>query len=77
MPKVAERAIEIEEEGLEDLRDGRGEGVPSEWARVKYLSVASHKTENWDRVVTSFTRSFSKRRNGVMQCWEEITSTHI
>jgi hypothetical protein len=40
MPKVAERVIEIEAEGLEDLRDGTGKVVQSEWARVKYLSVA-------------------------------------
>ena len=51
--------------------------VSSEWARVKYLSVASHKTKDSDKVVTSFTRSFPKRRDGVMQSWEEITSTHI
>jgi hypothetical protein len=76
MPKVAERVIEIEEEGLEDLRDGTGEVVPSEWARVKYLSVASHKTRDSNKVVTSFTRSFSKLRDGVMQSWEEVTSTH-
>jgi hypothetical protein len=67
MPKVAERVIEIEEEGLEDLRDGTGEVVPSEWARVKYLSIASYKNK-----VVSFTRSFSKRRFGAMQSWEEI-----
>jgi hypothetical protein len=77
MPKVAERVIEIEEEGLEDLRDGTGEVVPSEWARVKYLSVAPHKTKDSYKVVTSFTRILSKRRDGVMQSWEEITSTHI
>lgn len=77
MPKVAERVIEIEEEGLEDLRDGTGEVVPSEWARVKYLSVASHKTKDSDKAVTSFTRSFSKCRDGAMQSWEEITSTRV
>jgi hypothetical protein len=34
------KGIEIEAEGLEDLRDGTGKVVQSEWARVKYLSVA-------------------------------------
>jgi hypothetical protein len=39
MAMVAERAIEIEEEGLEHLRDETGAIVPSEWARIHEICV--------------------------------------
>ena len=37
--KMVERVIEVEEEGLEDLTDLTGSGVPSEWSRIHDISV--------------------------------------
>ncbi len=32
--RMAERVVELEEEGLEELKDAKGDVVPSEWARI-------------------------------------------
>jgi hypothetical protein len=34
MIRLAERALQLEEEGLEDVTDSNGDVVPSEWARI-------------------------------------------
>jgi hypothetical protein len=34
MISLAERVVELEEEGLEDVTDLKGDVVPSEWARI-------------------------------------------
>lgn len=47
MVHVLERVINVEQEGLEDLKDPTGAVVPSEWARVtdvKYISEHSDGT---------------------------------
>jgi hypothetical protein len=54
MASVAERAIEIEEEGLEDLRDETGEIVPSEWARIHEICVLSDTSSDSKRRLVQF-----------------------
>jgi hypothetical protein len=51
--RLLERVIEIEEEGLEDLRDSTGAVVPSEWSRVHDISVTADDDK---RVLVSFRR---------------------
>jgi hypothetical protein len=38
--RLAERVVELEEEGLEDLTDAKGDVVPSEWARIYEIDTA-------------------------------------
>jgi hypothetical protein len=47
---VAERVVELEEEGLEDLIDAKGDVVPSEWARIHEIktepaTIDGHRSE--------------------------------
>jgi len=48
--RVVERIIELEEQGLEDLRDPTGLLVPSECARIQAVSVNLEKTD--DKIMT-------------------------
>ena len=59
--KMAERAIDIEEEGLEELKDSTGSVVPSEWSRVHEISLAPESVGNSRRALVSFTQ----RPNGL------------
>lgn len=57
--KVAERAVQIEEEGLENLVDETGEVVPSDWARVYDIVVeprSGHRIHGDHRAAVSFKR---------------------
>ncbi|PVH83799.1 hypothetical protein DL98DRAFT_512950 [Cadophora sp. DSE1049] len=56
--RVVERIIELEEEGLEHLRDPTGMIVPSEWARIQAVSVNLDKTDD-DTMMVAFERKFS------------------
>ncbi|KAH7407340.1 hypothetical protein BKA64DRAFT_705748 [Cadophora sp. MPI-SDFR-AT-0126] len=56
--RVVERIIELEEEGLEDLRDPTGMIVPSEWARIQAVSVNLDKCDV-NTMMLVFERKFS------------------
>lgn len=56
MATVAERAIEIEEEGLEHLRDETGAIVPSEWARIHEICVLPDLGNDSKRRLVQFRR---------------------
>jgi hypothetical protein len=57
--KVAERVIELEEEGLKDLRDATGDAVPSEWARI-------HDSQPLPRSSTIIEGSWPSSNQGLM-----------
>ncbi|CZR52841.1 uncharacterized protein PAC_02718 [Phialocephala subalpina] len=57
--KVVERVIELEEEGLEGLVDSTGKAVPSEWARIHFVTV-DPSTEDSRKVTLTFRRKPSE-----------------
>jgi hypothetical protein len=57
--QMAERAVELEEEGLEELLDAKGDVVPSEWARIYDIAVAPATINGHQLELVTF-----KRRTG-------------
>jgi len=61
MIKAVERIIELEEEGLEDLKDAKGDVVPSEWARVSKVVTAPSMIEGHRCEKVTFHRSLHRK----------------
>lgn len=62
--RVVERIIELEEQGLEGLRDPTGMIVPSEWARIHCVSVNLDKTN--DKMMTIV---FERKSAAIEELW--------
>jgi hypothetical protein len=54
--RVAERVVELEEEGLEDLIDTKGDVVPSEWARIHEIETAPATIDGHRSELVTFKR---------------------
>lgn len=54
MARVAERVVEIEEEGLEGRRDGTGSMVPSEWARIYDIRIPAQAANDSNEKIVQF-----------------------
>jgi hypothetical protein len=57
--KMAERVVELEEEGLEELKDAKGDVVPSEWARIYDITAVPTTVEGHTIELVTY-----KRRKG-------------
>lgn len=66
--RVAERVIELEERGIEDLRDDNGDLVPSEWSRLHYISVSPATTDTSKKTTLTLRRKLEEPPGG----WELI-----
>jgi hypothetical protein len=53
---MAERVVELEEEGLEDLIDTKGDVVPSEWARIHEIETAPATIDGHRSELVTFKR---------------------
>ncbi|KAH7357052.1 hypothetical protein BKA65DRAFT_496114 [Rhexocercosporidium sp. MPI-PUGE-AT-0058] len=62
--RAVERVIELEEVGLEDLRDPTRAVVPSEWARVQTVSVNLGKPDD-----TTMTVVFQRKSMVIKEQW--------
>jgi hypothetical protein len=63
--RMAERVIELEEEGLEELKDAKGDVVPSEWARI-YDSTAVPTTVEGHTIELV---TYKRRKEGSGKHW--------
>jgi hypothetical protein len=54
--RLAERVVELEEEGLEDLTDAKGDVVPSEWARIYEIDTAPATIDGHRLEMVTFKR---------------------
>jgi hypothetical protein len=63
--RIAERVVALEEEGLEELLDSKGDVVPSEWARI-YDIAAAPATLNGHRLESV---TFKRRPDGNGNHW--------
>lgn len=67
--KIAERAVQIEEEGFENLTDETGDIVPSDWARVYEIAIEARSGDRIPgdhRAAVSFKR---KEKGGGGWVW--------
>ncbi|KAE9375780.1 hypothetical protein N431DRAFT_207276 [Stipitochalara longipes BDJ] len=64
---LAERVVELEEEGLEDLTDLKGDVVPSEWARI-YNVITEPATIDEHRLELV---TFKRKASGDGKHWRE------
>jgi hypothetical protein len=53
---LAERVVDLEEEGLEDLTDAKGDVVPSEWARIYEIDTAPATIDGQRLELVTFKR---------------------
>jgi hypothetical protein len=61
--KMAERVVELEEEGLEDLIDTKGDVVPSEWARIHEIETVPATTDGHRSELVTFKRKKGGKGN--------------
>jgi hypothetical protein len=61
--KMAERVVELEEEGLEDLIDTKGDVVPSEWARIHEIETVPATIDGHRSELVTFKRKKGGKGN--------------
>lgn len=64
--KMAERVIELEEEGLEDQRDLTGEVELSHWARIRTVII----DPSIDNDAKTATITFKRKLDGSRDHWD-------